>query len=688
MIQDRPFPPPSPARPAPGHGAARPLTSRVPYLPGLDGMRALAVVAVMLYHTNNGWVPGGFIGVEVFFVISGYLITLLLIGEHERSDRIDLKQFWLRRARRLLPALYLAIALLMVYCSLFEREQLGNLRGDVIAGLTYVSNWYQIWVGQGYTSQLDFVPLRHLWSLAVEEQFYLVWPLVMVGVLRLGRRRLPNVALWLAGIAVAIAAVTAVLYSGATPDQAAAHWTIGARQISRNDTLYLSTITRASGLLIGAAFAMLWRPVAVVRGPLRDRGRQLDAVAAVGLVGLAVLAWKLHVALDDGSGDPWLFRGGFLAVALLTVMMMAAVTHSGAAAGPLLGNPVFVWIGTRSYGLYLFHWPIYQILRGQSGDRLETGQFVLAMALTAAITEASYRFVETPVRKRQVVGWWHRLRDRSTPPERTAVGLTAAAAVALVAFAAFGVATGDLHQNSVEVIIAEGQGNASSNDQVLEILNGTTVPGTAAPATTVDPAVDPGVTTAPPAGATVAPVTAAPTPPAAGGPMIAIGDSVMLGAAQDLKGIGFAEVAAQEGRQFSSEVGFAQQLGTSATLPSVVLVHLGYNGTISQSDADAFFGALQNVPLVVVMTIWGPQKDYVGPNNELLAGLPARFPNVRIAPWADVAPNCDTWAAERGYQHPCYAVEDGYHLGANGAEYYALQVQTWLTQFKAEVGLA
>ena len=130
----------------------RQAISRVPYLPGLDGMRALAVVAVMIYHTNNGWLPGGFIGVEVFFVISGYLITLLLIGEHEKTGRIDLKQFWLRRARRLLPALFLMMTLLMIYTAIFERDTLGKLRGDVIAGVGYVTNWYQIWVGAGYTA--------------------------------------------------------------------------------------------------------------------------------------------------------------------------------------------------------------------------------------------------------------------------------------------------------------------------------------------------------------------------------------------------------------------------------------------------------------------------------------------------------------------------------------------------------
>ncbi|MEP6296974.1 MAG: acyltransferase, partial [Ilumatobacter sp.] len=141
--------------------------SQLPYLPGLDGVRALAVVAVMVYHANSSWLAGGYLGVEVFFVISGYLITLLLIAEHERSGTIDLKNFWIRRFRRLLPALFVMLLLLSVWVALFERDALGKLRGDVLAGVLYGSNWYQIWTGAGYSAGNDFAPLRHLWSLAV-----------------------------------------------------------------------------------------------------------------------------------------------------------------------------------------------------------------------------------------------------------------------------------------------------------------------------------------------------------------------------------------------------------------------------------------------------------------------------------------------------------------------------------------
>ena len=286
--------------------ASRPI-SAVPYLPGLDGMRALAVVAVMVYHANPAWLPGGFLGVEVFFVISGYLITLLLIGEHERTGTVSLRQFYLRRARRLLPALFALLIGVTVFTALFRRDALGQLRGDVLAALGYVSNWYQIWVGQGYTAAGDFAPLRHLWSLAVEEQFYLLWPLAMIGLIRLGRRRLPVMSMWLVAAAIGITAVVAAVSPtgpiGTCEVTPEAYWQVGGRCISKMDFLYLSTPTRLTGLLLGAALAMVWRPTAVMRGPLRDRGRVLDVGALVGLVGLG--GDVLVVAHRDGGwGGP------------------------------------------------------------------------------------------------------------------------------------------------------------------------------------------------------------------------------------------------------------------------------------------------------------------------------------------------------------------------------------------------
>ena len=449
---------------SPPRAAARPV-SAVPYLAGLDGLRALAVVAVMVYHANPGWLPGGFIGVEVFFVISGYLITLLLIGEHERTGRVALGSFWLRRARRLLPALFVLLAGITVYTAVFRRDALGQLRGDVIAALTYVSNWYQIWVGQGYTASGDFAPLRHLWSLAVEEQFYLLWPLVMMLLLRLGRRRLPTVSWVLLGVAVAITAVVAALFYGGpigtpevTPD---AYWTIGGRAISKTDFLYLSTPTRATGLLLGAAFAMVWRPAALLRGPMRRRGPLLDVVAVIGLVSLGALSWYLHVVTADGA-DPWLFRGGFLATGLATLCVIAAVAHARAATGWLLGNAVFVWIGTRSYGLYLYHWPIFQGIRRVAGNALTFPQFAAAMVATVVVAELSYRFVETPVRHRAMRRAWRRLQRTGSEPGRRALAMATALVITFVAVAGASLATAQLKPN--EIAVGQQQGAAFVGD--------------------------------------------------------------------------------------------------------------------------------------------------------------------------------------------------------------------------------
>ena len=646
--------------------SARPLAwdpprqaiSSVPYLPGLDGMRALAVVAVMIYHTNNGWLPGGFIGVEVFFVISGYLITLLLIGEHEKRGRIDLKAFWLRRARRLLPALFLMMALLMTYTAFFERDTLGKLRGDVIAGFGYITNWYQIWVGAGYTAQLEFAPLRHLWSLAVEEQFYLVWPVIMVGLISFGRRRLPDVSRWLVLAAIAIAVATGLLYHPgqlATAEVAPeAYWDVAGRSISKMDTLYLSTITRATGLLIGGAFAMLWRPVAVMRGPLRQRGRELDLVAIVGLASLGALAWYLHVQTQNHA-DPWLFRGGFLAVDIATVMVMAAVVHQGAMAGPLLGNPVLNWIGTRSYGLYLYHWPIYQIIRETAGAKLTVAEFATAMAITAVITELSYRFVEMPIRRRKVGEWWDRLRRASDAAPRQLLAVGAVGCIALFGFAAVSMVTAELKQN--EVAESLGQGGPSAGD----LLTTTTVP----PATAVPVTVAPSPTAV--GNPTVAPTAATSTVPAVAG-VFAFGDSVMEGARESLEARGIA-VYARESEQIYLVTPVVEELAAAGTLPDRVVVHLGTNDAFRGTQLNSLMNALSGVDRVVVLTVHAPGVGWVVANNEQIRALPATYPNVTVLDWDADTANC---------VGNCLAAIDQTHLSEDGVPFYVNAIATAL----------
>ncbi|MEN9505886.1 MAG: hypothetical protein RI958_1812 [Actinomycetota bacterium] len=619
--------------------------SRVPHLPGLDGLRALAVVAVMIYHANSSWLHGGFLGVEVFFVISGYLITLLLIGEHERSGRIDLRQFWLRRFRRLLPALYVMLAFLMVYLAIFMREARGRTRGDIVAGVTYVTNWYQIWVGAGYTAAEAFAPLRHLWSLAVEEQFYLVWPLVMMAILSRGRTHLPRVAMWLFGFAVLMTIVSAVLFvpgdidSACTADSSRGYWQIAGRCISINDTLYLNTFTRAGGVMLGAAFAMVWRPVAIMRGPLRDKGRQLDLLALGGLVVLAFVIWKIHLAdpaltmLTGSRFDPWLFRGGLFVTGIATLMVVAAVTHSRAMAGRLLGNPVLSWVGTRSYGLYLYHWPIYQIIRREAGIEMSLTQFIVAMVLTVPITEASYRLVEMPIR-RGAIGNWLR-GERRRPTQATLLRRRRLTVAGVGVGVVFGWASVSIAMapnqcvGAVECSLADADALLDElpvPDSTEAVPTVTTVDGAVTPTTTGATLVAP--TTLPPT--TVAPTT---TLPVEQRPPIAVGESVMKGATAQLQAGGFT-VYAQESKQGNWVAQVIGQLHASAQLGTTVVIQTGTNGPVSAEQYAEIMTFLpaEQVPTVVFLTVRAPGKGWIDPNNDNIYAL-RQYPNVTVLEW-------------------------------------------------------
>ncbi|MGK0477783.1 MAG: peptidoglycan/LPS O-acetylase OafA/YrhL [Ilumatobacter sp.] len=707
-------------------GFVRAHISRVPYLPGLDGMRAIAVVAVMIYHANNSWLPGGFLGVEMFFVISGYLITLLLIAERERTYRISLVDFWLRRARRLLPALFLLMGLLTLWTALFERDALGQLRGDVFAAFFYVSNWYQVWVGLGYTATGDFAPLRHLWSLAVEEQFYLVWPLVMVAFLgRTGTRRVANFSRWLFVGAIGITILVGLAYHPGvigepevTPE---AYWNVAGRPISKLDTLYLSTVARAGGLLLGAGFAMVWRPFAIVRGPLRDRGRAFDVVAVLAFAGFGWMCWNIHL-VDPSGADGRLFRGGLFGAGILTLLIIAAVTHRGSAANRLLGGTVLTWIGTRSYGLYLFHWPIYQIIRNVAGNSLRLHEFLLAMIPTLIITELSYRFVETPIRIGGVGALTQRVRNREVRrPTGLLVGAVAITVVMAV-FAGVALATADLKQNDITESLADGEDfTVSLSDAEIPVpvaIPPVTVASTTVSTrpTTTDPALVPTPTTLPngaesapgttadPAPTTVPPTTVAPvvvptstipppppttlspppvaqfgvitdfsaitpltlTPATTGLPLVAVGDSVMLGAAEQLTASGFV-VDAVKSRQLISYVPELEAVKLAGALTSVIVVHLGTNGPFSDASLELLMSVLVDVPTVVMLTGKGDRYWMAG-NNGKIRALPRIFPNVTVLDWEVMSASCEG---------RCF-YDDGIHLTQSGQNFYSLIVNRLL----------
>jgi len=343
------------------------------------------VAAVLAFHL--GRLGGGFIGVDVFFVVSGFLITRLLLAERERNGAISLGAFWGRRFRRLLPALMLVLVAVAVASRLWlPAWRLPEIRNDALAALTYVANWRFIASGQSYFAQgLAPSPLRHTWSLAIEEQFYLVWPLVVVGAMALARKRFR--------LAVLVIATVGGLAS-------AAWMAVGAGNGVDLTRLYYGTGSRAFALLAGAWVAAWWDPVvADAPRPANDptRARPLTRAASVALLPLAVLA---VVGSEDST---WFYRGGFQAVAVASAIAVAGLATSEGRTAALLGTPVLRWVGRRSYGIYLWSWPIQVFAIEQFGlDGLALDATVVALSVAAATL--SFRFVEEPIRTRWAIG--------------------------------------------------------------------------------------------------------------------------------------------------------------------------------------------------------------------------------------------------------------------------------------------
>lgn len=345
-------------------------------MPGLDGLRALAVFAVLFYHLGANWAPGGLLGVGVFFTLSGYLITDLLLAQIRNHGRILFGQFYWRRAKRLLPALYVMLALVLFYITLFQRDLLSSLPGDVIAAVLYVSNWWYIFHHVSYFNSFIPSPFTNLWSLAVEEQFYLVWPLVLIVLVRFVRSRYAQVTITLA-LAAASALAMALIYNpGTVPN-----------------LVYYGTDTRAFALLIGAALAFLWPSTQLPS--LHPAGR--DAVNLLGVAGLGLFLWMV---LFTNEYETFVYRGGMVLLAVGTAFAVQALTLPDGLLTHVLGVAPLRWLGVRSYAIYLWHYPII-VLTASLSHRLHNALLYDALISVASVGVAalSWHFVENPIRR-------------------------------------------------------------------------------------------------------------------------------------------------------------------------------------------------------------------------------------------------------------------------------------------------
>jgi peptidoglycan/LPS O-acetylase OafA/YrhL len=385
-------------------------------MPGLDGLRAIAVTGVILYHLGFGWCKGGLLGVGVFFTLSGYLITDILLTQVDAGG-IRFTSFWRARARRLLPALFLMLIVVTAWVTVIGPHQPGDYRDAVLSAAAYFNNWWLIFHHASYFARFEAPsPMGHLWSLSIEEQFYIFWPFMLLVGTRLvpeladstGAR--PRLAICALGLALVSAILMGVLYTPSLDPS----------------RVYYGTDTRALELLFGAALAMVW-PSRRLTGRIAPQARRIvDGAGAVGLLAILFMYWRV------GEFSPFLYRGGFVLLSIATVFAVAAMAHPASRLGPLVGNRPMRWVGERSYGIYLWHFPVI-VLTSHRG--VANGQSLLRSALQVAailaIAELSWRYVEDPIRHGALGRLWHQWRAgrwrREPVPQRAwaAIGVGA-----------------------------------------------------------------------------------------------------------------------------------------------------------------------------------------------------------------------------------------------------------------------
>lgn len=586
--------------------------------------------------------PGGFLGVEVFFVVSGFLITSLLLEERSHTGRIDLKHFWIRRARRLLPALYVLLLVVILAALFVYRDAAGRLGGDVIAALFYVSNWWNIFLKESYFAQAGRPPLlRHLWSLAVEEQFYLVFPPLFMLALR--RVRLARIRIALLFISVASAILMAVLF----------------QPYSDPSRVYYGTDTRLAGMLMGALLATMWAPW---RSRIQAQAR---AAAVLDVVGLAAFVALVLFLVNVNEFDAFIYRGGFLLLDIVCMVLIAVLVHPAARLSRVLALKPIVWIGVRSYAIYLWHWPIFQVTRpeldlGLTGFPL----LLLRLVLTVGAAELSFRFVEQPFRAGLLGRWWRRLTEGS-PVEQLGArrqGMTVGTTVLIVVLllgAGLANASTDADRGRLEAAahlapsLDDGSGDATDTTvTTTTVVSSTTVAG--APITV--PA--PGAENPPPAATTPSGVPTA--------DVVAVGDSVMLGATGSLRqALPGARIDAKVGRQFQQVLSVVGWYEKNGYLKGPVVIHLGTNGVFSDDDLDRLVAAAGDRKILLVNAkVSRPWQSLV---NERLAAAAQRHSNVVLVDWFGLAS-----------QHPEWFVNDGAHLRPEGATAFAELIRSKL----------
>ena len=565
------------------HGV-RPVAKR--YITAIDGLRAFAVFAVIFYHMGFPFAQGGLLGVTVFFVISGYLITGLLTAEWESTGSIDLPQFWLRRIRRLFPAIVIVIVVMAAVYSFASPLLLTKMRPDIIPGLFWFENWWYILRDLSYFEAAGAPsPLTHFWSLAIEEQFYLVWPILLLIAFKFGASKtiVRRTCLVLAAIS---AVAMAVLYDPAGDPS----------------RVYYGTDTRAFSLLLGAWLSFAWPGVQLTERSTRNVPRStLAAMDAVGVIAfLGIVAMCIFIS---GYAD-FMYRGGLVLCSILSTIVIAVLAHPRSLFARVAALKPFVWIGQRSYGMYLWHFPIIVLLQPRNATALPWWIYLVEIALIMGIAHLSYTFIETPIRREGFLAFFRSLRDRI--PALVALGLTVVVAVGGIVLVP---------------PVAEG-GLAVDEKRVMS-------------ASLKKPLID-GVYD-----------------------VVLIGDSVSLGANEQLnEEFPHGLIYTQGSLQISAALSMLQEYLNQGVVGDTVIICLGTNGYAVPEELDQIVDMCGADRTVWFTNIRVPDER-CAPNNAAIQECVDAHENVRLIDWYSASAGHDEWLSEDGI-HLTWEGRDAY----------------------------
>ncbi len=576
-------------------------TRGIQHIPAIDGLRAVAVAAVVFYHLGFAWIPGGFLGVDLFFVISGYVITRLLLDSIERSGGLDLRGFYKARARRLLPPMIFMIVVTAFYISVWAQDSVKRFLTDVPFAISGTINWWLVANEQDYFEAIGRPPLlQHTWSLAVESQFYLIWPIILLLVLkRFGKKVIPFAALL-----IALTSASLLFYVSLQLDAS-----------SDVSHVYFGTDTHSVGLFLGSALAVSWIPQNFKNEVSVRAQNFIDFIGVFGFIGILAT----FLLIDESS--PTAYKIAFPLAAIFGVAIITSIVHPASRFAPILQNRVLLWIGERSYAIYLWHWVIFQISR-PSVDLMGEDWALIAVRIliVLALADISLKLVELPVRSGAVEYWFKGMKYRTAAVRKKQKAL-------LISFISMTLLS--LSILSTNAIL--------SNNRVAQTL-------------------EESLTTAP---------SITETETALINPSQAIwltGDSVILGIRNALSEIQpIIVVNARVGRQ-APELLEEMRKDVEKAAGATIVMNLGNNDLLNRETVREIFALAQVSPRVVVVNTAVP-RPYRDANNQLVNEVAQEFSNVRVVDWNSISQD-----------HPEYFAPDGVHLVPTGVSAYVLAI--------------